>query len=897
MDAFSRNHRGFVVAGRLNILKIFCIIMFCQLNALTAFAQEEDKVAVLPFVINASDAPDNLATSLQQILSSSISKKGYQIISSDSVNRHPMAFQTDLGSSDLKSIGRDLGSDWVVSGALAKLDEKISLDIKVDGSEAGRAPLSISIVEDSIDKIPDVADKIAESIDYHISGITFISSIQVKGNKRIEGDAILAIIDTQKGDRFDQAMLNKDVRTIYNMGYFDDVQIETEDEVNGKAVTINVIEKPFITKIAFEGNKEYKEDKLTEEIGLKKFAVLNLSDVKQSINTLLEFYKKNGYYNAAITYKVQDLPNNEAVLTYIVDEGEKVHITKIEFLGNEVYTDKELIKLMKTKKKGFFYWLTNSGVLEQNKLEYDVYQLTSYYHNQGYINARIGAPDIVYDKEKGLTITMTIDEGKRYKVGEVHITGDMIKPEEEMLERINLNKQEYFSNEVLFDDIEILKNICANEGYAYSDVDYVAPENDEEYKIDITFNVSKNKKVRVERINIKGNTNTRDKVIRRELKLVEGEYFSSSKLETSKNMLTRLTYLENPEIKTKEGSADDLMVLDVEVTDAQRGSFSIGAGYSSFDKLFASLGVTIDNLFGRGQSLSLDGSIGSRTTQYNLKFTEPWLFDRPISGTINLYDLETEYDDFTKDSKGASLGVGFLLGIDDYTRGSVGYSYDDAYVTSIYSSYSPYLQDMIGKNSTSSISTGISRDSRNKIWSTSRGSVNSLSMEYAGGTLGGTSAFNRYSALSSWFFPLWWNHVLMVKGSAGMVKGRSGGKLPVYERFMLGGSGSVRGYDSMSISPIDPETGYSIGGTKMMMGNIEYRIPIMESQGVIGFFFFDAGSAFIHNDDWRRMAKRSTGFGIKWWSPMGPLILEYGIKLDREPGESAGEFEFSMSYD
>jgi len=897
MDAFSRNHRRFIVAWRLNTLKIFCVILLCILNAANAFAQEEEKIAVLPFVINASDAPDNLATSLQQIFISSVSEKGYQVLPVDSVNRHPMAFQTSFGAGELKSIGQDLGADWVVSGTLTKLEEKINLDIKVDGPGEGSIPLAISVVEDSMDRIPDAADKIAEGIDYHLSGIIFISGIQIKGNKRIESDAILAIIDSQKGDRFDQSSLNQDVRTIMKMGYFDDAQMEYEDESNGRAVTFNVVEKPFITSITFEGNKKYKEDKLTEEMSIKKFAVLNLSEVKQSINTLLEYYKKNGYYNAAITYKVQDLPNNEAVLTFVIDEGEKVYITKIEFLGNEVYTDKELIKLMKSKKKGFFYWLTSSGVLEQNKLDYDVYQLTTYYNNQGYINTRIGEPDITYDKKTGLTITMTIDEGKRYRVGQVRITGDMIKTEEGMLARINLNKQEYFSNEVMYDDIEILKNIYADDGYAYSDVDPVADENDEELKIDITFNISKNKKVRVERINIKGNTNTRDKVIRRELKLVEGDYFSSSKLEISKNMLTRLTYLENPEIKTREGSADDLMVLDVEVTDANRGSFSIGAGYSSFDKLFASLGISIDNLFGRGQTLSLDGSIGSRTTQYNLKFTEPWLFDRSISGAVNLYDLETEYDDFTKDSKGASLGVGFLLGIDDYTRGSVGYSYDDAYVTSIYSSYSPYLQDMIGKNTTSSMTTGVSRDSRNKIWSTSRGSVNSLSMEYAGGALGGTSSFNRYSAVSSWFFPLWWNHVLMAKGSAGMVKERSGGKLPVYERFMLGGSGSVRGYDSMSISPVDPETGYSIGGTKMWMGNLEYRIPIMESQGVIGFFFFDAGSAFTNNDDWRRKAKRSTGFGIKWWSPMGPLILEYGIKLDREPGESAGEFEFTMSYD
>lgn len=898
MDVFNSNYREPRIAGRFKIIGLFFIVMLCLLSAFTASAQDEGSVAVLPFTVNASDVPDNLGTSLQQIFGSSIAENGYRIIPVDTVNNHPMAFQTPLGDSDLISIGRDLGAEWVVSGVFTRLEEKINLDIKAAGTGADKAPFSISMTIESMDKILDAADKIAEGIDYYISGIIFIADIQIKGNERIESDAILAIIDTQKGDRYDDAALNQDIRTIISMGYFDNVSIDKEEGVGGMTITFIVDEKPFITQIAFEGNKKYKEDKLTEEISVKKFAVLNGSDVQQSINTLLEFYKKNGYYNVEISYKVKELDNNEAVLTYVIDEGEKVHIKKIEFLGNEAFKNKKLKKLIKTKKKGFFYWLTNSGVLEQMKLDYDVWQLSTFYDDQGYINAKIGEPDVVYDeKEEGLIVTYNIIEGNRYRVGDIKITGDLVRPEEEMIEQLTLNKKEYFSRQSLFDDIDILENICADHGYAYADVNYSAPENDEEYKIDVTFNVSKNKKVRIERINISGNTNTRDKVLRRELKLVEGDYFSSSKLELSKSMLYRLTYLDNPEIITSQGSSDDLMVLDVEVSDVNRGSFSIGAGYSSYYHLFASFGVSVDNLFGRGQSASIDASIGSVSTTYNLKFTEPRLFDRQVSGTINLYDTETDYDDYTKDSKGASLGVGWLLGIDDYTRGSVSYSYDDAYVTSIYTSYSPYFQDMIGVNTTSSVTTGISRDSRDRIWTTSKGSVNSLYMEYAGGALGGTSAFNKYTAVSQWFFPIWWNHVLMFKGTTGLVQERSGGKLPVYERFMLGGTGSIRGYDSYSISPVDTDTGYNIGGEKMWLGNIEYRIPIMEEQGVIGFFFFDAGNAFDEYDKWRQRAKRSVGFGIKWWSPMGPLILEYGIKLDREPGESSGEFEFSMSYD
>jgi len=902
MDIFNKNHLGLRIADRLNILKLICVTLLSLSTALTASAQDEGKVAVLPFVINAQKTPDNLATSLQEIFASSISGKGYQIIAANSVNKHPLAFQGSLGDSDIISIGKDLGADWVVSGTLTKSDEKINLDIKVAATVSDKKPFSISMVEDNLDHLSDAAEKIAEGIDYHISGIAFVSSIQVKGNKRIESDAILAIIDTHKGSRFDHAALDQDLRAVYKMGYFNDVQIETEDDVNGKVITINVVEKPYITKIAFEGNKEYKEEKLTGEIGIKKFAVLNLSDVKQSINRLKEFYKKNGYYNATITEKIGDLPNSEAVLTYVIDEGKKVYITKIEFLGNKVFTNDDLIDLMKTNKKGFFYWLTSSGVFEQNKLDYDIQTITNFYVNQGYMEARLGEPEITYEEKEGLTIKITITEGNRYKVGDVRITGDVIKPEKELLENININKQEYISREVIFNDIKLLKNIYANEGYAFTDITPHYPTNYETYKetqkIDISFSADKKKKVRIERIDIKGNTYTRDKVIRRELKLVEGDYFSGKKMEKSTENLNRLTYLESPEIKNTEGSSDDLMALDVEVAEKESGAFSVGAGYSSTDKLFAMFSISKDNLFGRGQSVELSASASSSTKEYNVKFTEPWLFDKPVSGTVNIYKSTTDYTEYTeysKDSKGGALGVGFLLGIDDYTRASISYSYDNSYITSIYSSYSPVIQDMIGNNVTSSVTAGIGRDSRDKLFTTSKGSLNSFSMQYAGGVMGGTLSFNKFTAVSAWYFPLWWNNVLLVRGSAGFVEKRSGGKLPIYEKFMLGGMGSVRGYESLSISPKDTATGYSIGGEKMWLGSLEYRVPILQKEGVTGLVFFDAGNAFRKDESWELRSKRSVGFGIRWLTPMlGALDLEYAIKLDKEPGDSSGDFEFNM---
>jgi outer membrane protein insertion porin family len=907
MDASNRNHRISRIIASLNILRFFCVVLFILATAFTVSAQGKGKVAILPFSINIEGAPETLKTDLQKMFTASFAKKGYEAIAPEAVNALPQAFKTTLNDDETATMGKELGADWVVAGSLSESDNNVMLAMKVRGisNDKRTVPLNAGLgipfatLKEHVSEISVLTDKVAEEVDAKISSTFFVGNVQVKGNKRIESDALIALVDTKKGSYTNQAALDNDLRTIFKMGYFKDVSIETEDDANGKIVTFNVAELPFITDIKFEGNKEYKEDKLSGEIGIKKFAVLNMSEVKQSVNKLKEYYKKNGYYNISITTRAEERPDNEATLVYVVNEGKKVYITKIQFIGNKDFKSSELEDQMKTNTKGFFYWLTSSGVFERNKLDYDVEMLKGFYRNKGYLDVKIGEPEITYEEKKGLTITIAVTEGLRYKVGNISFSGDVIKPEKELLAKIDLNKQEYFNLDVLYNDEKVLKNIYADEGYANVDVSPRYTENSEStadvHKMDVTFEITKKKKIRVEKINIKGNTRTRDKVIRREMALVEGDYFSGTKIEKSKENLNRLEYVGTPEITQHEGSSDDLVNLDVEVQEKENiGQFQIGAGYSAFDHLFASASVSIQNFLGKGQSLSVEGQVGSRTTQYNFRFVEPWLFDRRISGSFNVYDWETQYTDFTKTSRGGTVGLGFLLGIDDYTTGSVSYSFDKARVSTSYSGYSLVLQDMLGKNIKSSITTGIARDSRDVYFMTSKGSLNSLSLEYAGGVLGGTSGFNKYNAVSAWYIPIWWNNILLVRGSLGLVQQHSGEKLPIYEKFMLGGIDSVRGYDELSISPKDPATGESIGGEKMWLGSVEYRIPIMKKEGVMGLLFFDTGNAFRKNEDWRLRSKRSVGFGMRWRSPMGDLRLEYGIKLDKDPGQDSGGFEFNM---
>lgn len=734
----------------------------------------------------------------------------------------------------------------------------------------------------------------------------YVDSVRVEGNQRIEKEAILAVIKTRRGDIFSNEQLDKDLRDIYRMKFFTDVKIEVEDGPGGKIVIFRVTEKPSIGEIVFKGNSKIRESDLKEEVGIKLYSILDDKEIKQSVNRLIEHYRQKGYYNAEIKETIEPLPNNEVRLKYDITENDKVYIKKIEFLGNTHFDEDDLKDIMEISEKGFFSWLTDSGYLDRKKLDFDVHKITSFYNNHGFINAKVGEPKIIFEKEKGLKIIMEIEEGDQYGVNKVSVEGDLIMPREALLEKVNIGKEKFFNREVIRNDINTLRDVYVNAGFAYADVTPSTKEDDKNHLVDIVYTISKGQKVRFERINIVGNTVTRDKVIRRELKALEGEDFSGKALKKSTENLNRLGFFEDVEMQTKKGSQDDLMVLDVKVKEKPTGSFSVGAGYSSEDAFFTMFQIAENNLFGRGQRLETSAKFGGLTTQFTTSFTEPWLFDTRFSGTAEVYKWKQEYDDYTfedqefedytRDSLGGQLGIGYPIDkIDEYTRGSVGYGYDDSDISNVPEDASPQWKDMEGRNLTSSITLGINRDSRDKPWDTSRGSINGLTFEFAGRFLGGDVSFNRIRATSAWYFPLFWNTVFLTRGNWGYMAKASGGRLPVYQKFRIGGINTVRGFEFGSISPRDPETGDYIGGEKMMYYNFEYRVPLIKSQGIVGLVFFDCGNVYTTDENYSFSGiKKAAGAGIRWYSPMGPLRLEYGKNLDPEDWEKSGKWEFSV---
>jgi outer membrane protein insertion porin family len=860
-----------------------------------SLAASETRVAVLPFVVNAPKPLDYLRTRLQEMLIQEMQKRGFSVVELEEVNRLPQAFTPPSDSQGLVEMAQALRADYLVAGSLTQVGEALSLDAKIIDASGRKPPFLAFAVADHSEALRESVGQIASSFENQIVGLAQVESVRVSGNQRIEREAILAVVKTRKGERLDYGQLDKDLREIYRMGYFTDVSIETQEGSRGTIVSFNVKEKPSIGKISFEGNKKVDTDDLKNEVGVKLYTILDQNEIKQSVNRLKEFYRKKGYYNAEIKERTEPLPNNQVGVTYVIDEGQKIYITKIEFIGNKAFSNSELKKIMETSEQGFLSWLTDSGVLDSKKLEFDVFKLTSFYHNHGYIKAVVGEPKVSLNPDKGLTVTFEVKEGEQYSVGQIGVGGDLIMPADALLKKVSIGKEKVFNREVVRKDILALKDVYADEGYAYAEVTPRTKENDQVHSVDITYDISRGEKVRFERINITGNKTTRDKVIRRELKALEGEYFSGKSMSKSTQNLNRLGFFENVDIQTKKGSREDLMVMDVKVKEKPTGSFSFGAGYSSVDSLVGMAQIQQDNFLGYGQRLSASVRIGGISSQFDVRFLEPWLLDYPISMEVRGYNWQRQYDDYDQDSWGGSVYFGFPTKLDEFTRASVQYGYEDSFISDVPDDASYYLREMEGHSVTSSMTFALTRNSANRPWNPSEGSINSISFEYAGGILAGDNYFNKYIGRSGWFFPLPFSTVFMAQGRWGYAQKRSGGDLPVYEKFFLGGLNTVRGYEYASISPRDPETEDKIGGDVMTCYNFEFRFPLLKEQGVIGLVFFDAGQVW---EDTSQIdlgdIQKSVGGGVRWYSPMGPLRLEWGYALDPRYDDPTSQFEFSI---
>jgi outer membrane protein insertion porin family len=682
------------------------------------------------------------------------------------------------------------------------------------------------------------------------------------------------------------------------MGYFDDARIEVQSNADGKSVIFHIKEKPTIRYINLKGNSYIEEDKIRENLTIATGAILNIFKVRSNIDQIETLYKEKNYHKAHIDYKIKPLDNNQADLEFIIEEGPKIFVTAIHFEGNKAFTDKELKKKLKVSEKGFFYWLTSSGDLDRAALDQDVATLNALYSNQGYINARVGEPRIDI-KDEGIEITLKIEEGQRFKVGKVDVTGDLIKPKEELLRPLSISLEPYYNREKIRNDVLTLTDFYSDEGYAHADIMPRIDQNPEQQVVDITFNIQKRAQVYFEKILISGNTNTRDKVIRRELRVHEQGLFSGKDLKRSVRNLYRLDYFEDIKVDTLKGSSEDKMVLKLDVTEKPTGTFTFGAGYSSEEKVFFTGSIAQRNLFGRGQTLNFTGTIGAKTTSFVLSFLEPYLLDTRVSGSASIYNQDKEYEEnyYDRKSQGGGFGIGYP--VFDYTTARMGYRLDRSDVK-LYNGYEslipPDIVELEGINWTSSIDTSLTYDSRDRTFNTTEGSRHSISFEYAG--LGGDIGFNKAIGQTMWYVPIFGKWLIgFANAKIGWVDENDDAKiLPDYEKFYLGGINSLRGFGYQGVYiPEVNEFGvpFKTGGVRMLQFNAELIFPIVPSAGVNGVVFYDTGNVYEGSYDISDL-RQSAGGGIRWLSPIAPIRLEYGWILDRREGESSGDFEFTL---
>jgi len=739
-----------------------------------------------------------------------------------------------------------------------------------------------------------------------------IVEVQTRGNRRIESAAILNVVKMKAGETLYNDKTDADIRAIYKLGHFQDVQALTEESDKGTVLVYAVLEKPVVRDIKFVGNKELTTEKLKEALDFRLNSIYSAKDLTKSIVKIKKLYGDDGYYLAEVEPTVVKRTPTDLEITLKITEGKKILIRTIRFDGNRAFSDRKLRGLMETKEKWFMSWLTGAGTYKEEVLKNDALLIGDFYLNNGYINVKVGEPSVkLTDGRDALEVLVGITEGEQYRVGDITFKGDMLEPAAELRKKLVSEPGEIFSRANLRNDINTLTDAYADNGYAFANANPLTKPDSDKRVVDLTFDMEKGELVYIERISIAGNPKTRDKVIRRELRVTEGELYSATGMKRSKQNLMNQGYFEEANIATSRGSAGNKLNVSVDVKEKPTGTFSIGGGYSSLDGFIGQGSVQQSNFLGLGLKGNVSGSIGGKSQTYAVGLTDPYFLDTKITLGADIYRSQRDYSDYSRRLTGGDIKIGYP--VNDFISTFFMYKYE---IKDIYSPQQGY-RDLnavpitgpvyypIGTSTTSSLFGSVNRNTTDYRLDPTTGMINAFSAEYAG--LGGDNKFARYTLENTWFYPLYKKLIFSTKLTLGLIQD-VGQPVPIDEKFYLGGIFSLRGYKSRTVCPTTTVTtgDYKgnqtsslvyLGGSKEVFGNTELNFPLLPEVGLKAVAFFDYGTAF--DDSYGKTFDTmlmSYGAGIRWASPIGPLRLEYGIPLNPRSGidSRSGRFEFSI---
>jgi len=728
------------------------------------------------------------------------------------------------------------------------------------------------------------------SIPLWAAGEYQIADIVVSGNRRVKADSILKAITLHKGQTVTPPQIDEAIQAIYKLGRFSDVAALMEMQNGAQILVFQVTERPLVRNVAFEGNDEIGVERLRGVVTLKVPDIYDPYEVQKSIAAMKAEYVKDGYFAAEITADSQVNEENEALVTFRVSEGNLVRIKELRFEGNTVFSADELRKVMDTEEKWIFSWLTGRGNYDEALLDQDLERIADLYFNRGYIQVKVRKPVIsLVDGQRHMLILIQVDEGEQYRVGKVDAVGDLADRKEEILTLLKMRPGEVFSRELLRRGIGRITDLYADMGYAYANVSPLSRVDHASKQVDLALEIEQGPQVSVERINISGNTKTRDKVIRREMKVIEGDLFNATALKRSKERINNLGYFEAVDLTTSEGSDQNHVNVDVNVKERATGTFSIGAGYSSVDGFIGQGSITQENFLGRGWKLNLAASLGGESTTYQIGLTDPYFLDQNLTLGFELYKTTREWDDFSRDAIGGAIKLGLPV-LDDYSRALFVYRLEEKDIYDVEPWADPDIKEEEGKSLISSLTSSFIRDNTDYRLDPSKGSVLETSWEFAG--LGGDEEFNKFIVDYRHFWPAPFGTVFSAHGQIGYISAWGDEDVPIDERFYLGGINTLRGFEPREVGPYNPRTEEYTGGDMETFFNFEWIFPLAKDVGIKGVAFFDVGNAW--DTDYLSEWRYSTGAGIRWMSPLGPLRLEWGYNLDPYEWEDNSRFDFMI---
>ncbi len=715
-----------------------------------------------------------------------------------------------------------------------------------------------------------------------------VRDITVEGNRRVQAGAILARVQTKIGDPFSPSALRDDVRSIFALGFFDDVQVRTEEFEGGVRVIFAVVEQPILREVAFEGNREVKTEDLREKAALRVGGVYNPADVQKAEEAIRQKYEDDGYLGVTISPRTERTPEGDLRIVFRIDEGRKIYIDRIIIEGNQALSARQIKGTMETKE--WYLWILPFSTLHRRVFEDDADRILNLYADHGYVQARIESQEILPDLQRGkVTLRIRVLEGPQFRTGTVAVKGNDVLSEADIRTLITLREGEVFNRGSVRNSLRAITDRYSDLGRAKAEVIPETENDPQKLLVNVTFSITEGPEVYVERINITGNVRSSEKVLRRELRLAEGDLFTAQKVASSQRRLFRLGYFDEVNISTQQGSTPERIIVNVEVKERATGVFSIGAGYSSLDGLFGTLDVTQRNLFGQGYEAKLQIRIGTKSRLGLIGFTDPYFLDTPLTAGFDVYDSLRDFDDFTEERLGGDIRLGYPL--TDLIQIGGSYRLEEVTVTNVPDSASDDLKKELGAKLNSVIDVAIARDTRDNPFEPSSGSRNAVRVAFAG--LGGDTQFYKVITESAWYFPLpVFNLVLGARGLLGIVQGWGGKEVPIFERFFLGGATDLRGFRTRSVAPKDAQ-GDVIGGDKEVLFSTELLIPVITRIRIA--LFFDAGNVYGFGTSFDPTNIRyDAGIGLRFFSPLGPLRLDYGFNLDRRAGEKSGQVQFTV---